>query len=118
MKVVSKGINQCGGGTLSSAVLSAMVDIVVNTLADSRKKRKDDVHVVITDGEFDYQGIENTLRNAVAQETGRDDVADKTPEHTFWMIYDANEQLKNEWRNEIKTGTLIFIDSETVKNNK
>lgn len=118
LKVVSKGINQCGGGTCSSAVLSAMVDIVVNTLADSRKKRKDDVHVVITDGEFDYQGIENTLRNAVAQETGRDDVADKTPEHTFWMIYDANEQLKNEWRNEIKTGTLIFIDSETVKNNK
>ena len=118
LKVVSKGINQCGGGTNSSAVLSAMVDIVVNTLADSRKKKKDDVHVVITDGCFDYQGIENTLRNAVAKETGRDDVADKTPEHTFWMIYDAPEDLKQDWKKEIKKGSLIFIDSETVKNNK
>ena len=118
LKIVSKGINQCGGGTSSSAVLSAMVDIVVNTLADSKKKKKDDVHVVITDGEFDYQGIENTLRNAVAQETGKDNVADRTPEHTFWMIYDAPESLRERWKKEIKTGSLIFIDSETVKNNK
>ena len=95
-----------------------MVDVVVNTLADPRKKKKDDVHVVITDGCFDYSDVEQRIKQAVKHETKRDDVADKAPKHTFWMIYDADDHLQNSWKSEIKEGTLIFINSESVKNNK
>lgn len=118
LKIVSKSTAQCGGGTESSAVLSAMVDVVVNTLANPKKKKKDDVHVVITDGYFDYYGIEKTLRDAVKSGTDRDDVANKTPENTFWMIYDADDGLKEKWTKEITEGKVIFITSDVVIKNK
>lgn len=118
LKIVSKGIAQCGGGTEAKAVLAAMIDVVVNNLNDDNKNEKDDVHVVITDGYFDFENIENkltsSLNNAIED---RDDVAERCPENTFWMIYDADESLMESWRNEIKKGKLIFINSDVVKNN-
>ena len=117
LQIVSKGISQCGGGTDGNAAIAAMVDVVVNTLNDSKKKRKDDVHVVITDGEFDNHGIEKRIEGAVFRVTDNDRAAETAPEHTFWMIYDASEKLRNDWKNEIKRGELIFINSDTVKAN-
>lgn len=118
LKIVSKGSSQCGGGTESKAVLSAMVDCVVASLESEDKEQKDDVHVVITDGQFDFQNIENKMMGAIKSEIDRSDVAELAPEHTFWMIYDASDFLQESWKKEIKKGKLIFINSETVKNNK
>lgn len=117
LDIVGKGQSECGGGTESSAVLSAMLEVVKDTLADDEKEQKDDVHVVITDGYFDFQDIESNMTNIIKREIGRNDVAETAPENTFWMIYDAPESFREHWKNEIKKGTLIFINSEVVKNN-
>lgn len=117
LKIVGDGANECGGGTESRAVLSAMLGVVKDTLADDEKEQKDDVHVVITDGQFDFQSIESNMTNLIKREIGRNDVAETAPENTFWMIYDAPESFREHWKNEIKKGTLIFINSEVVKNN-
>lgn len=117
LKIVGDGVDKCGGGTEGKAVLSAIVNVVKDTLADDEKEQKDDVHVVITDGQFDFQDIENRMRQVIKHEIGRSDVAETAPENTFWMIYDAPESFREQWKKEIKKGTLIFINSEVVKNN-
>ena len=117
LKIVGNGQHECGGGTESRAVLSAMIEVVKDTLADEEKEQKDDVHIVITDGYFDFQNIESNMTNLIKREIGRNDVAETAPENTFWMIYDAPENYREQWKNEIKKGTLIFINSEVVKNN-
>ena len=94
-----------------------MQDVVVQTLNDPNKKRKDDIHVVITDGQFDYQNVENRMKRAIMRVIDRHDVAEKAPKHTFWMIYDMEEGYREGLKNEIKEGQLIFINSEVVKNN-
>ncbi len=117
LKIVGKGQDECGGGTESKAVLSAMIEVVKDTLADDEKEQKDDVHIVITDGYFDFQNIEDNMSHLIKREIGRSDVAETAPENTFWMIYDAPENYRESWKREIKKGTLIFINSEVVKNN-
>ena len=114
---ISKGQAQCGGSTNASAIFEVMQDVVVETLNDPKKKRKDDIHVVITDGQFDYQNVENRMRKAIMRVMDRHDVAEKAPKHTFWMIYDMEEGSRGGLKNEIKEGQLIFINSEVVKNN-
>ena len=118
LEAISKGSAQCGGGTEGKALLAAMLDCVEKTLGDPEKKKKDDVHVVITDGGFDYEGIESRMENALRKTFDREDVADKAPENTIWMIYDASDYLKANIEKEIKKGKVIFIISEVVKNNK
>lgn len=118
LAIVSTGIEQCGGGTESKAMISAMLDGVEKSLDDKRKKIKDDVHIVITDGYFDYQGIEAKMKASIQRAFGRGDVSDIVPKNTFWMLYDTDESYRKQWENEIEKGTLIFINSEVVKNNK
>ena len=118
LSYVSKGRAECGGGTEAHAIFDAMEKVVVQTLSDEKKRKKDDVHVVITDGDFDIQNIEERMRRAILKAIdGRDDVAEKAPTHTFWMIYDMLEGQRDGWKNEIKDGKLIFINSKVVKNN-
>jgi len=117
LEIISKGESQCGGGTDASAVIAAMLDAIEESLGDENKDEKDDVHVVITDGYFDYQGVEDRISRSIMSSIKRNDVAAKAPENTFWMIYDAPESLKDSWKKEIKKGRLIFINSEVVKNN-
>ena len=117
LDIISKGEAQCGGGTEASAIMSAMIDIVVETLADEKKKKKDDVHVVITDGYFDFDNVESRISNVLMSEIQRPDVAEKAPENTIWMIYDALEGHRASWEKEIKKGQIIFINSKVVKNN-
>lgn len=118
LAIVSTGINQCGGGTESKAVISAMLDGIEKSLDDKRKKIKDDVHIVITDGYFDHQGIEAKMKVSIQRAFGRGDVSDIVPKNTFWMLYDTDESYRKAWEDEIKKGTLIFINTEVVKNNK
>ena len=117
LSVVSTGISQCGGGTEADAAIAAMLDVVEETLNDDSKDEKDDIHIVITDGWFDYQNVEERIRSAIMRTVHRADVADRAPENTIWMIYDASDYLKEAWTNEIKKGKLVFITSEVVKNN-
>ena len=118
LAIVSTGIEQCGGGTESKAAISAILDGVEKSLDDKKKKIKDDVHIVITDGYFDYEGIEAKMKASIQRAFGRGDVSDIVPKNTFWMLYDTNESYREGWENEIKKGTLIFINTEVVKNNK
>ena len=118
LAIVSTGEKQCGGGTESKAAISAILDGVEKSLDDKRKKIKDDVHIVITDGYFDYQGIEAKMKASIKNAFGRGDVSDIVPKNTFWMLYDTDERNRDRWEKEIQKGTLIFINTEVVKNNK
>ena len=116
LSVISTGIRQCGEGT---GKVSAIIDgIIEASLDDERKKINDDVHIVITDGYFDYQGIEAKMKASIKNAFGRGDVSDIVPKNTFWMLYDTNESYREDWEKEIQKGTLIFINTEVVKNNK
>lgn len=121
LDIIDEGKYKCGGGTSGDAAIDSMVDSVVETLSDSKKKKKDDIHVVITDGYFDFENIENRIKQALKSEINRDDVAAKAPKNTIWMIYndtgDFSESFKDGWNNEIKEGRIIFINSNVVKNN-
>lgn len=121
LDIIDEGKYKCGGGTSGDAAIDSMVDTVVETLSDPKKKKKDDIHVVITDGYFDFENIENRIKRALKSEINRDDVAAKAPKNTIWMIYndtgDFSESFKDKWNNEIKEGRIIFINSNVVKNN-
>lgn len=118
LAIVSTGTEQCGGGTESKAAISAILDGVEKSLDDKKKKIKDDVHIVITDGYFDYQGIEAKMKASIKNAFGRGDVSDIVPKNTFWMLYDTDESYREGWEKEIQKGTLIFINTEVVKKNK
>lgn len=118
LAIVSTGTEQCGGGTESKAAISAILDGVEKSLDDKRKKIKDDVHIVITDGYFDYEGIEAKMKASIQRAFGRGDVSDIVPKNTFWMLYDTDESYREGWEKEIQKGTLLFINTEVVKNNK
>ena len=118
LAIVSTGEAQCGGGTEAKAAISAILDGVEKSLDDKKKKIKDDVHIVITDGYFDYEGIEAKMKESIQRAFGRGDVSDIVPKNTFWMLYDTDESYRKKWENEIQKGTLIFINTEVVKNNK
>lgn len=117
MEAISAGIAQCGGGTDAKAAMGAIIETIEETLKDPKKKLKDDVHIVITDGYFDYQGIESRLGSAVKSYFDRPDVGDRVVRNTVWMLYNTDDRTKEAWSNEIKNGTLIFLNSEVVKNN-
>ena len=113
LSVISTGIRQCGEGP---GEVSAIIDgIIEASLDDERKKIKDDVHIVITDGYLDYHNIESNIIKAFK---GRD-VSNIVPHNILWMLYDTDERDRKEWEKEIKKGTLLFINSrEVVKDNK
>ena len=58
------------------------------------------------------------MKASIQRAFGRGDVSDIVPKNTFWMLYDTMEPYRREWENEIQKGTLIFINTEVVKNNK
>ena len=113
LSVISTGEEQCGEGIEVSAIIDGIIEA---SLDDKRKKiKKDDVHIVITDGYFDHYNIESNIIKAFK---GRD-VSNIVPKNILWMLYDTDERDRKEWENEIKKGTLLFINSrEVVKDNK
>ena len=117
LQIISEGYNKCGGGTDSSAAIGALLDCVEETLKDEEKEAKDDIHVIITDGCFDVAGFEQKMKSSLMHTFNRPDVAENAPEHTFWMVYDANDYTRKELEEAIKEGKLIFIVSDVVKGN-
>ena len=113
LSVISTGEEQCGEGIEVSAIIDGIIEA---SLDDKRKKiKKDDVHIVITDGYFDHYNIESNIIKAFK----RRDVSNIVPKNILWMLYDTDERDRKEWENEIKKGTLLFINSrEVVKDNK
>ena len=111
LSVISTGIGQCGEGI----EVSAIIDGIIEASLDEKKIKKDDVHIVITDGYLDYHNIESNIIKAFK---GRD-VSNIVPHNILWMLYDTDERDRKEWEKEIKKGTLLFINSrEVVKDNK
>ena len=117
LTAISKGRAMCGGGTDASAVMDAILAAITESLKDESKESKDDVHVVITDGWFDFQNIESRIKSEVRKEFGRPDVTNEVAKHIFWLIYDADDQHMEDWKKEIQEGKIVFINSTFVKNN-
>lgn len=116
LAIVSKGQAQCGGGTNGNAAIAAMIDVAVNILKDPMKdSTKDDVHIVITDGQFDYSKIENRIFQEAKDKLKSPRFGEKMVENTIWMIYDADDNLRQGWSNEIKKGEIIYLMSEMLK---
>ena len=115
LTIVKKGQNECGGGTYEKALIAAMIDVVNNEMKESKK---DDVHIVITDGEFNYSGIENNILDTAERVLESRSFGETIVENTIWMIYDPADYLRNGWNEEIKKGKIIFLMSEMLKAKK
>ena len=97
---IESGSNACGGGTdFKGAGVPQMAEI--------NKQNKKNVHVIITDGEFDNSNLERYISSA----TGNN----KINKRCIWFIYDASADLKEEWKKTIKEGTLVFLNSRLFK---
>ena len=113
---ISEGIGECGGGT---SLNSACVPAIVASVADKKRKEKDDIHIIITDGQTngDEETVEDLIQQVALQETKNSHYGKTIAEHCFWMIYDADNSDKKSWEKSIKLGKLIFIVSSTVIGN-
>lgn len=113
LDIISRGESECGGGTNGNAAMVAMIQVIKQTLNDPKKKKKDDVHVVISDGQFDFRNIESRMSSVIGN-TFSNSIGQKAIKNTFWMLYDVNDYGQNEWGSEIKEGKLIFVESKEM----
>ena len=104
---ISKGVSECGGGT---DLITACGEQIVAVCSDKTRKKKDDKHIIITDGET--FGEEKQIEQIITKGCGA--IVNK---NCFWMIYDASPNIKESWEKSIRTGTLLFINSEIVIGN-
>ena len=113
---ISEGINECGGGT---NLHRACVPAIVASVADKKRTKKDDVHIIITDGQTggDEKTVEDLIQQVALQETKNSHYGKTIAKNCFWMIYDADNYDKKSWEESIKLGKLIFIVSSTVIGN-
>ena len=113
---ISEGINECGGGT---DLHRACVPEIVASVADKKRKKKDDVHIIITDGQTggDEKTVEDLIQQVTLQKTKNSHYGKTIAKNCFWMIYDADNYDKKSWEESIKLGKLIFIVSSTVIGN-
>ena len=113
---ISEGINECGGGT---DLNHACVPEIVASVADKKRKKKDDVHIIITDGQTggDEKTVEDLIQQVALQETKNSNYGKTIVKNCFWMIYDADNYDKKSWEESIKLGKLLFIVSSTVIGN-
>ena len=110
LKHINDGIGQCGGGTNLNACLN---EIVETTFQYKNRKQKDDVHIIISDGETfgDENGVENKIMKKVMEKGGNSSLAKKVVKNCIWMIYDNNG---TSWDNAIQDGELVKISSKNV----
>ena len=105
---ISEGIQECGGGTdLKGAMLPELVSIY----EDKTRTKKDDKHIIITDGET--MGDESKIESLIEKHTSA-----RVVRNCFWMIYDARQNVRSSWESSIQGGTLLFLDSKVVIGNK
>ena len=114
--VLENAPNECGGGTMGKATSQSICKVCAQSLMDPRKKTKDDVHIIITDGYiYGIETIENDIYNDVAEVTNSS-IANRALKNTIWMVYDNNDKKSIE--DNIKNGKLLFISSDLVKKQK
>ena len=98
---ISEGINECGGGTNLNL---ACVPKIVASVADKKRKEKDDVHIIITDGQTggDEKTVEDLIQQVALQETKNSHYGKTIAERCFWMIYDVDNHYRKSWEKSIK----------------
>lgn len=111
--------NSAGSCTEKDAVIASLIKGCINSLSDTSKKTKDDVHIIITDGWFNTDNLERDMYNSIKSAINNNSkVARMAVKNSFWIIYDANNSKREELEKEIQMGKLIFVDSSSFKKNK
>jgi predicted metal-dependent peptidase len=114
LKHINDGINQCGSGTDLNVCID---EIVETTFQYKNRKQKDDVHIIISDGETSgYEnGVEDKIMKKVMEAGGNtlssEKLAKKVVKNCIWMIYDNDS---TSWDNAIQNGELVKISSKNV----
>ena len=105
---ISQGVDECGGGT---DLIRAFLPELISISNDKKRTKKDDKHIIITDGETGND--ESKIESLISKHCGA--IVNK---NCFWMIYDAYSEIKENWEKSIKIGTLLFINSKIVIGNE
>lgn len=87
-----------GGGT---NLAGACVPQIVTANAENKKN----VHITLTDGEVG-EGDLKGLESYIIQETGNKDINSRC----IWLIYSKEQWVRKMWEENIKKGTLVFIN--------
>ena len=87
-----------GGGTNLAGACVPQIET-----ANSESNRS--VHITLTDGEVS-EGDLNGLENYIIQETGNKDINSRC----IWLIYSNEQWVRKMWEENIKKGTLVFIN--------
>lgn len=110
LDIIARGEAECGGGTAEGAACAAMIQVIKQSLDNPGKMKKDDVHVIITDGQFNYKDIESRMDSMISNYFHNNSVGHTAIKNTFWMLYDA-DRYKDEWTDEIRSGKIIFLNT-------
>ena len=95
---VEHGRETTGGGT---DLAGACVPQIVTANSENKKN----VHITLTDGDVS-EGDLNGLESYIIQETGNQ----KINERCIWLIYSNEQWVRKMWEENIKQGTLVFIN--------
>ena len=71
-----------------------------------RRKKKDDVHVILTDGYLNdsTKGLEDYIANDIGGSVGK-----KAVKNCLWVLYD---NFNDNWDEDITQGTVIKVSSK------
>lgn len=110
---IASGKGKCGGGTTLKCCLK---EIVATTYQYKNRRKKDDVHIILTDGYFndvnpsdaeqELYGIMRSYNPAVATQ-----FTTEILKNCIWMIYDGDD---SKWENAIKNGKYVEISSKNI----
>lgn len=101
-----------GGGTHFRN--SGVPVIIKNIMQYKGRKKKDDVHIILTDGYLSdsINGLEDYIISKVQSETHSTSIAKKTVENCMWMLYD---NFNDNWEKDINYGKVVRISSKNFR---
>ncbi len=108
---IQTGADECGGGT--ELRKACVPEIVATTFQYEKRQKKDDVHIIITDGYTspDENGIERYIESCINsyQKSSSSSLAKSVVKNCIWFLYDNESE---EWKNNITQGDLVMISSK------
>lgn len=108
---IQTGADECGGGT--ELRKACVPEIVATTFQYEKRQKKDDVHIIITDGYTspDENGIERYIESCINsyQKSSSSSLAKNVVKNCIWFLYDNESE---EWKNNITQGDLVMISSK------
>lgn len=108
---IQTGADECGGGT--DLRRACVPEIVATTFQYEKRQKKDDVHIIITDGYTspDENGIERYIESCINshQKSSSSSLAKNVVKNCIWFLYDNESE---EWKNNITQGDLVMISSK------